>query len=332
MRVGLPARHVRARRADAADPAPRRARARGRVAGRAERDRPQTAFWWRAPDGSTVRAEYLYGSYSNGRDIPVDPEQLVARARGYEAELGDAALPGGGMLLMNGSDHLLPQPWLGRVVAAANDDRRTTTASRSRRSASTSRDQPRRRARRPGAASCARARAPTCSWAWRRTASTCTRPRAARRAQPRARRRAARARCSSRPSDYPRALLDVGWRQLVLNSAHDSSCACSDDEVVEAVRVRYQEARHVGEALARDALRQLATTVDAPPSSTIVVNSTARTTAPAWSRVPLPGEGPVHLVALDDGTACPTQVVRTTRRRGDLHRRRRARRSGGCSR
>ncbi len=81
----------------------------------------QTAFWWRAPDGSTVRAEYLYGSYSNGRDIPRDPVQLVARARGYEAELGTAALPGGGMLLMNGSDHLLPQPWLGDVVAAAND-------------------------------------------------------------------------------------------------------------------------------------------------------------------------------------------------------------------
>ena len=34
----------------------------------------QTAFWWRAPDGSTVRAEYLYGSYSNGRDIPKDPD------------------------------------------------------------------------------------------------------------------------------------------------------------------------------------------------------------------------------------------------------------------
>ena len=27
-------------------------------------------FWWEAPDGSRVRAEYLYGSYSNGRDLP----------------------------------------------------------------------------------------------------------------------------------------------------------------------------------------------------------------------------------------------------------------------
>src|SRR5689334_11187788 len=79
-----------------------------------------TAFAWEAPDGSTVRAEYLYGSYSNGRDLPDDAKQLVARAHGYELELGAAHLPGGALLLMNGTDHQLPQPWLGRVVAEAN--------------------------------------------------------------------------------------------------------------------------------------------------------------------------------------------------------------------
>ena len=30
----------------------------------------KTAFWWQSPDGSRVRCEYLYGSYSNGRDLP----------------------------------------------------------------------------------------------------------------------------------------------------------------------------------------------------------------------------------------------------------------------
>src|SRR6202795_3133481 len=80
----------------------------------------QTAFWWEARDGSRVRAEYLYGSYSNGRDLPDDAKQLVARAHGYELELGDARLDGGGLLLMNGTDHQAPQPWLGRVVAEAN--------------------------------------------------------------------------------------------------------------------------------------------------------------------------------------------------------------------
>jgi hypothetical protein len=113
------------------------------------------------------------------------------------------------------------------------------------------------------------------------------------------------------PDRYPGALLDIGWHQLVLNSAHDSSCACSADDVVEAVRVRYQEARHVGEALTREAVRELATRVDVPPSSTIVVNSAARDRRGVIS-VPLPGSGPVHLVALDDDRACPSQVVHTT--------------------
>ncbi len=80
----------------------------------------RTAFWWEAPDGSRVRAEYLYGSYSNGRELPADPEALVARARDYELELGPVALAGGALLLMNGSDHLPPQPELGHTVAAAN--------------------------------------------------------------------------------------------------------------------------------------------------------------------------------------------------------------------
>ena len=40
----------------------------------------RTAFWWEAPDGSRVRAEYLYGSYSNGRELPADPDP-ARRAR-----------------------------------------------------------------------------------------------------------------------------------------------------------------------------------------------------------------------------------------------------------
>src|SRR4051795_2607157 len=78
----------------------------------------QTAFWWEAPDGSRVRAEYLYGSYSNGRDLPDDAKGLYLRAVDYQQELGPARLDS--MLLMNGTDHQIPQAWLGRVVAEAN--------------------------------------------------------------------------------------------------------------------------------------------------------------------------------------------------------------------
>src|SRR6478735_7480578 len=54
----------------------------------------RTAFWWSAPDGSTVRAEYLWGGYGNGAAIPDDAKQLLDRVRGHEAELGDALLDG----------------------------------------------------------------------------------------------------------------------------------------------------------------------------------------------------------------------------------------------
>jgi alpha-mannosidase len=272
----------------------------------AEIDR--TAFWWRAPDGSRVRAEYLYGSYSNGRDIPKDPAHLVARARGYDVELGAAALPGGDMLLMNGSDHLLPQAWLGDVVAAANDlqdEYRFAVTSLGEYVHAQPTDglatwdgELRSGARANVLMGVASNRVDVHQLAAdaERSLERYAEPLSAL-ALPRA--------------QYPAALLDVGWRQLILNSAHDSSCACSSDDVVEAVRVRYQEARHVGEALTRDAMRALATTVDVPPSSTIVVNSTARERG-GTIRVPLPGSGPVHLVAIDDGAAVPTQVVHTT--------------------
>ena len=51
----------------------------------------QTAFWWEAPDGSRVRAEYLYGSYSNGRDIPADAD--AARSPGERLPASSSARP-----------------------------------------------------------------------------------------------------------------------------------------------------------------------------------------------------------------------------------------------
>src|SRR5688500_10487423 len=79
----------------------------------------RSAFWWRAPDGSTVRAEYLPQGYGNGARVPDDAKALVRRIGEFEEEQGD--LLTGPILWMNGTDHLMPQPWLGRVVAEAND-------------------------------------------------------------------------------------------------------------------------------------------------------------------------------------------------------------------
>ncbi len=265
----------------------------------------QGAFWWVAPDGSRVRAEYLYGSYSNGRDLPDDAKQLIGRARSYEHEIGDARIPGSGLLLMNGTDHQMPQPWLGRVVGEANavqDDYRFVVTSLPEYLA----DQPvdglntwqgelRSGARANVLMGVASNRVDVhqvCAAAERAIE---------RRAEP-------VSALFLAPDRYPDRLLDAAWKLLVLNSAHDSSCACSADEVVDAVTVRYEEARQIGDGLTRDALGTLGSEIDAPAGTTVVVNPTAADRG-GLVRFPVPGEGPVHLVAHDDGTAVPAQVV-----------------------
>src|SRR5438128_11822409 len=89
---------------------------------------------------------------------------------------------------------------------------------------------------------------------------------------------------------YPDALLGIAWQKLVENSAHDSSCACSDDEVVDQVVVRYAEARQIGEGLARDAVHTLAREVASPAGATLVVNPTMRARS-GVIEVRLPGTG-----------------------------------------
>jgi mannosylglycerate hydrolase len=262
----------------------------------------QTAFWWEAPDGSRVRAEYLYGSYSNGRDLPDDAKRLVGRARDYEAELGSVRIAD--MLLMNGTDHQMPQPWLGRVVAEANqiqDDYKFVVTSLAEylptqpsEGLATWKGELRSGARANVLMGVASNRVDI----HRACAS------AERAVEKRAEPLSALFRA---PDAYPHALLTLAWRLLVANSAHDSSCACSSDEVVDQVAVRYAEARQLGAGLTRDATADLAAAVDAPVGSTIVVNPTAHPRG-GLVEVSMPGHGDAHVVT-DDGTPRPAQVL-----------------------
>jgi alpha-mannosidase len=267
----------------------------------------QGAFGWDAPDGSRVRAEYLSGSYSNGRDLPDDAKQLIGRARQYEAEIGDDRIPGSGLLLMNGTDHQMPQPWLGRIVAEANavqDDYRFVVTSLPEYLAV----QPSDGLRTWTGELRSGARANVLMGVASNRVDIHQACAAAERA---IERRAEPLTALLLPAeDYPGRLLDLAWRLIVLNSAHDSSCACSADEVVDAVMVRYEEARQIGDGLARDAVEHLAREIDAPAGATVVVNPTATDRAGIVG-FRLPGDGPVHLRAVDDGTLVPAQVVET---------------------
>ncbi|HUI49577.1 MAG TPA: alpha-mannosidase, partial [Acidimicrobiia bacterium] len=262
----------------------------------------QTAFWWEAPDGSRVRAEYLYGSYSNGRDIPDDAKRLVARARDYEQELGPARLRD--MLLMNGTDHQMPQPWLGRVVAEANaiqSEYEFTVTSLPDYLA----DQPTAGLVTVIGELRSGARANLLMGVGSNRVDV---HRACARAERSLEKRAEPlSALFLPPGEYPHRLAQIAWHKLILNSAHDSSCACSHDEVVDQVLVRYYEAGQIGDGLAREAMHALAAAVDAPVGATLVVNPTARRRS-GVVEARVPGRGPCHVVG-SDGRARPAQIL-----------------------
>ncbi|MHB8439743.1 MAG: glycoside hydrolase family 38 N-terminal domain-containing protein [Acidimicrobiales bacterium] len=231
----------------------------------------RSAFWWEALDGSTVRAEYLTVGYSNGSSIPDDAKALVRRASDHDHEISDFLKPEDGILLMNGTDHQEPQPWLGRVVAEANeiqDDYRLEITSLSDYVHGASvKDLPRWRGElRSG---------------WRANVLMGV-------ASNRVDVKIAAARCESAlerraepyaalfldPDRWPASLLGLAWREVVRNSAHDSICACSVDDVVDAVLHRFAEARSIAENIAADALANFARSLSV--SGPVAVNPSVR--------------------------------------------------------
>jgi len=232
----------------------------------------RTGFWWEAPDGSRVRAEYLPTGYGNGSQVPHDAKQLLDRVRGWvaehEAEIGDAPV-----LWMAGSDHEVPQPHLPRVVADATilsdgELELTVTSLAEHLAATPTTGLPewvgelRSGARANvlmGVASnrvdVKQAAARAERWLEQVAEPLCTR---------------------YLPGDdvAPR-LLAQAWKLVVQNAAHDSICACSHDEVVVSVLDRYAQARQIAEGLTARALTALGGALwDAGPT---VVNPSART-------------------------------------------------------
>jgi mannosylglycerate hydrolase len=229
----------------------------------------KTGFVWEAPDGSSVRAEYLPTGYGNGASIPDDAKALVRRVADHEKEIGDFLLDG--MLFMNGTDHQEPQPWLGRVVAEANEIQddyvlEVTTLPQYLAGAPTDGLKTWKGELRSGA------RANVLMGVASNRVDV---KRAAARAE-RALERFAEPLCAlyMEPADFPARLFDLAWREMVRNSAHDSSCACSVDEVVDAVLVRYAEVYRIADGLAGQALVALTRSL-AEPGAT-VTNVTAR--------------------------------------------------------
>jgi hypothetical protein len=230
----------------------------------------KSGFWWSSPDGSTVRAEYLPVGYGNGAVVPDDAKALLRRIGEFEEEQEDLLV--GPILWMNGTDHLMPQPWLGRVVAEANAidagyELRICSLADHLRDAPTEGLPGWRGELRSGARA---------NLLMGVASNRLDVKQAAARAELALERLAEPLSALLLPAEHwPSRLLDAAWLEVVRNSAHDSICACSVDEVCDAVLHRFAEATQIAQGLADRAVEALAATV--PGDGPVLVNPSPRT-------------------------------------------------------
>jgi alpha-mannosidase len=221
------------------------------------------AFFWRSPDGSTVDTEYLVGGYGNGAYLFDVPDRLGLKLGEYRRinapTYGDRSL-----LAMYGTDHAVPSPMLADLVDLVNAGEGDVEV----RLATLTEYLDRDRDRHPGPAGVA----PTWEGELRSGAranmlmnvvsARVDLKAAAARAERRLE-RYAEPLAALHADAWPARLLELAWRRLIENSAHDSICGCSHDEVVAQVIGRYAEADQIGSGLVATVLRGIASRVPA---------------------------------------------------------------------
>ncbi|MGQ0616076.1 MAG: alpha-mannosidase [Acidimicrobiia bacterium] len=272
----------------------------------------RSAFWWSAPDGSTVRAEYLLGGYGNGARLPADGAGLLDAIDAF-ADSWAGFLDGGPVLWMNGTDHLMPQPGLGRVVAEANAAGdavadgapagvpwrlRVTTLAEHLRAAPVEGLPSWSGELRSGA----RANL-LMGVASNRVDVHQAEARAARALEQEAEPLSALALPAGR---WPEALLSEAWLACIHNSAHDSICACSHDDVASAVLHRYAEALHIADGLSERAVTAIGAAVEG--GALLAVNPSPRARS-GLVEVVVPADVPVTAAQVVDQPPAETVLA-----------------------
>ena len=239
-------------------------------------------FWWIAPDGSRVRAEYLPAGYGNGSELPRDPAGVREKIEIFRLLQGP--LVGDPLLLMAGMDHEVPPAHLSSVVAQLNDLEAARTDGDAyeltiRSLAEHLADAPsdhlpelhgemRSGLRANVLMGVASNRVDVKQAAARaeRALERVAEPLAALWLGDRAH--------GGRPDRW-QPVFDAAWLDVIRNAAHDSICACSHDEVVDAVLLRYAESTRLAQGVADRAVQAAAQRMARPGA--VVLNATSRT-------------------------------------------------------
>jgi mannosylglycerate hydrolase len=246
-----------------------------------DRSIPSSEFFWRAPDSSEVLAIHLPEGYALGRALPLEREPLMNRLHNIRQVLEPwASTPY--LLVMNGDDHLEPQPELPAIIALANEnleDAELMQTSLPTFIEAVRQEMGARSHSRP----CFEGEFRSSQRALVLAGVTSTRMWIKQRNQE----------CEDlllrwaepfsawanllrrRGEGVDRAasdagLLDAAWKLLLQNQAHDSICGCSIDEVHEQMAVRFRRCRGLAQSVSRDALRYIAD-MAAPEGGTHVV-------------------------------------------------------------
>lgn len=224
------------------------------------------AFRWEAPEGSSVRAEYLPHGYSNAAHV-LDPPERVAELLETLVEASEPFFGDDPLLAMHGTDHTEPSAELVEHVEALN-----ACQQRFRLELTTISDYLRATADRRG--DLVRWRGELRSGARANllmgVTSTRIELKAACGRAERLLERYAEPLAALHGGTWPERALSLAWRRVIENSAHDSICGCSVDAVADQVLVRYAEAEQIASGLVRRAAAAVAATV--PGGSWAVLN------------------------------------------------------------
>src|SRR4029453_4467475 len=215
------------------------------------------AFEWGAPDGSSVRTEYLVGGYGNAAGLFAYPDVAAAGRRLLEQL---APFFGGDpVLAMYGADHAAPLPDLLDVVEEINERqdryrlRLGTLAGYVLNGATADGGHlPRGQGERRWSARANILMGVTSARIGLKAACARAERLLARFAEPLQ---------ALAGNGWPAEFLDLGWRRLVESSGHDSITGCGADAVADHVAVRLGEAAQLGSGLAERVAAEVAARV-----------------------------------------------------------------------
>ena len=265
-----------------------------------------TRFTWTSPDGSSIDTEYLPIGYSNASQLPKENPEFLERFSDYLVE--SAALLGDDVLMMNGGDHLPITVELPHLVAEANEMQDDLvleiTSLESYVSSTTATPSTEWHGELRSGFRANLLMGVTSNHVGVKLATAAAEIALERRAEP----LAALVLSTSPERD---CFFDEAWLHLIHNAAHDSICACSVDEVVEAVLARASAARSIAEAIADEGLRSFASqlshegvtalNLSSVTTTGLVTYTTSGDQAPANTQVLSQHAGTPGVVTIDAG-------------------------------